>query len=328
MALLTVSGEPGCRVDEAAQLTARKLGFELFSESTLRRMIEQRFGPEAALSEKAWPHLLSSILSKLAVRHNLVACIPGAEFLLQQYSAVLRVRIVAPPAYRRGMLMLERRLEGPAAAELLKQLDREDRDLRRRRFNRATPPADLFDLTLNAALMENEAIAAIISAAADTKALATQGPMPATVAAGIDFQVSLNLARYRIRPLGDVKLDRKPFIHPSEEIFANLLEFYRIAWEYEPRSFPLEWDEKGNIREAFTPDFYLPEFDLYIELTTMRQALVTKKNRKLRRLRKIYPDVNIQIFYQKDFQNLVFKYGLAERTLAAWSPRPAPPHPA
>jgi len=317
MALLTVSGEPGCPVDEVARLAARSLGFELFPESALRRMIAERFGPEDSLPDQAWPHLLASILSQLAVRHNLVACIPGAEFLLHQYPAVLRVRVVAPSAYRRGMLMIERRLEGPAAAGLLQQLDREDRDLRRQRFNRATPPADLFDLTLNAALMESEAMAAVICAAAETKALAAQGPMPATVAAAIDFQVRLNLARHGIRPPGDVKLNRKPFVHPSEEIFANVLDFYRIAWEYEPRSFPLEWDEAGNTRAAFTPDFYLPEFDLYIELTTMKQALVTKKNRKLRRLRKLYPDVNIQIFYQKDFQNLLFKYGLTERTLPA-----------
>ena len=62
-------------------------------------------------------------------------------------------------------------------------------------------------------------------------------------------------------------------------------------------------------------DLYLPEFDLYVELTTMKQALVTKKNHKIRMLRRIYPDVNIQVFYQKDFQNLIFKYGLAERTV-------------
>ena len=65
--------------------------------------------------------------------------------------------------------------------------------------------------------------------------------------------------------------------------------------------------------ESFTPDFYLPEFDLYVELTTMKQSLVTKKNRKVRLLRELYPHFNIQVFYQKDFENLIFKYGLAER---------------
>jgi hypoxanthine phosphoribosyltransferase len=108
-------------------------------------------------------------------------------------------------------------------------------------------------------------------------------------------------------------VERKAFGHPSEEVFANLLDFYRIAWDYEPRSFPLQWDKDGKVAEAFTPDFYLPEFDLYVELTTMKQANVTKKNRKIRLLRAIYPHVNIQVFYQKDVQDLVMKYRLPER---------------
>ena len=95
--------------------------------------------------------------------------------------------------------------------------------------------------------------------------------------------------------------------------FANLLDFYGIEWDYEPRSFPLQWDKDGKVSEAFTPDFYLPEFNLYVELTTMKQANVTKKNRKIRLLRSIYPHVNIQVFYQKDVQDLVMKYGLPER---------------
>ena len=73
---------------------------------------------------------------------------------------------------------------------------------------------------------------------------------------------------------------------------------------------PLEADAEGRVIEAFTPDFYLPEQDLYIELTTMKQSLVTRKNRKVRKLRRLYPEVNIRIFYQRDFYNLLAKYGL------------------
>ena len=90
----------------------------------------------------------------------------------------------------------------------------------------------------------------------------------------------------------------------------GLCPFYCIAYKYEPRSFPLETDAEGNITEAFTPDFYLPEQDRYIELTTMKQSLVTRKNRKVRKLRRLYPDVNIRIFYQRDFYQLMAKYGI------------------
>lgn len=98
------------------------------------------------------------------------------------------------------------------------------------------------------------------------------------------------------------------FVHPSEEEFARILDFYRIKWQYEPRSFPLRWDG-DRVTEMFTPDFYLPALDLYIELTTMRQSLVTKKNRKLRELRELYPEVNIRLLYRRDYQSLLAKYG-------------------
>lgn len=100
------------------------------------------------------------------------------------------------------------------------------------------------------------------------------------------------------------------FSHPSERICAKLLDFYKIKWLYEPRTFPIEWDKKGVPIKSFTPDFFLPDSGLYIELTTMNQRLVTKKNYKVRRLKELYPEINIKIFYQKDFKNLLAKYGL------------------
>jgi hypothetical protein len=101
------------------------------------------------------------------------------------------------------------------------------------------------------------------------------------------------------------------FAHNSERQFAKLLDFYGIAWEYEPRTFVLETDREGNPVQAFSPDFYLPAYDLFIEITTLNQKLVTKKNRKVRRLRELYPDVKVKIFYQRDYQALLVKYGLA-----------------
>ena len=106
-------------------------------------------------------------------------------------------------------------------------------------------------------------------------------------------------------------LDEIAFAHSSERVAAEILDFYRIRWLYEPKTFPLEWDGRGNVIVSFSPDFYLVDFDLYIELTTMSQKLVTKKNRKVRRLKELYPDVNIRIFYQKDFRALLARFGIA-----------------
>lgn len=105
---------------------------------------------------------------------------------------------------------------------------------------------------------------------------------------------------------------RPQFAQPAEEIFARILDYYGIAWQYEPRSFALEWDEQGNVIEAFRPDFYLAEQDLYVELTTLRPQLSTKKNRKLRRLRELYPEINIKLFKRKEMRDLMVKYGLLQ----------------
>lgn len=118
------------------------------------------------------------------------------------------------------------------------------------------------------------------------------------------------------RPAAHPPLDEIQFAHASERVAAEILDFYRIAWQYEPTTFPIEWDGQGRPIAFFAPDFYLPDFDLYIELTTMSQKLVTKKNRKVRRLRELYPDVNIKIFYQKDFRKLLARFGVASEPVA------------
>ena len=102
------------------------------------------------------------------------------------------------------------------------------------------------------------------------------------------------------------------FAHESERQFADLLDAYGIRWDYEPTTFVLEVNAEGNTVEAFTPDFYLCDFGTYVELTTLRQPLVTKKNRKVRRLLEKHPDVSIKLLYRKDIEQLEAKYRLAD----------------
>ena len=73
------------------------------------------------------------------------------------------------------------------------------------------------------------------------------------------------------------------------------------TWRYEPVTFPLEWDAEGNVIEAFSPDFYLVQQDLYVELTTLRPKLMRFKNHKIRRIKELYPEVNIKLWRRKDF---------------------------
>ncbi len=117
-----------------------------------------------------------------------------------------------------------------------------------------------------------------------------------------------------VEPHGDGEVRRPVFAHPSEEEFARLLDFYQVEWEYEPHTFILRRYDDGSVQEAFTPDFYLPAYDLYIELTTLDKSLMRSKRQKIRRLRELYPDVNIKLLDRQDFHWLLRKYEIEDRS--------------
>jgi hypothetical protein len=90
---------------------------------------------------------------------------------------------------------------------------------------------------------------------------------------------------------------------------ARILDFYQVRWQYEPHVFPVVWNLEGAVVESFAPDFWLPDLELYLEMTTLRQKLVRKKNRKLRRVLELYPDLRVKLFYARDFRALMLKFG-------------------
>lgn len=102
------------------------------------------------------------------------------------------------------------------------------------------------------------------------------------------------------------------FSHPVEAVFSKILDFYGIQWDYEPKTFPLEWDESGNVTTAFSPDFYLPEQNLYIELTVLRPKLTAIKTRKLRLMHELYPDINIKLFKRRELRNMMIRFGMVD----------------
>ena len=104
-------------------------------------------------------------------------------------------------------------------------------------------------------------------------------------------------------------IDSTRFAHASEAEMARILEFYEVRWDYEPQTFPILWNLDGDVVESFAPDFYLPDLGVFLEMTTLKQRLVRKKNRKLRRLRELYPDIRIKLFYARDFRAMMLKYG-------------------
>ena len=212
--------------------------------------------------------------------------------------------------------MLDERLDRAAARQFIRAVEEGQRAKHKQRSGQAGVPAHLFDLILNAEQLDSERISDLIVNAAQSAGLIQRGYIlgrcrsPAPV-----FRMPLRLANTGIVPPDRVALPRKSFAHPSEEMFANLLDFYRIAWEYEPRSFPIQCGPDGKALEAFTPDFYLPEFDVYIELTTMKQSLTSHaRTAKCGCCGRCIPTSISRCSIRKDFENLIFKYGLAGRT--------------
>jgi len=307
MALVTISGEPASRWEDVAHGVAQILGFELVTETRLEQWIREEFGPNP-IPERAWKASAVTILARLACNHHLAIAVEGADALFPTLDYLFEARIVAPLEQRIGNAMLDFGIDRPQAAQRLASIEIERKRARKSRVGRSVshPP----DVVLNIARRDPAVAAEILAAAVEKSGLKEHGFLPEPVAEELQFSARMTLAQYSVTPAGKAEVARSGFGHPSEKLFANLLDFYRIEWVYEPRSFPLQWNKDGQVTEAFTPDFYLPEFDLYVELTTMKQSLVTRKNRKVKLLRAIYPHVNIQIFYQKDFQDLVLKHGL------------------
>lgn len=311
MAVITVSREPGALGEEIAARVAGHLGFllvdkarlaELWGESDLDEaklavvdedipFEEQPIDPETEACVK----LLPDLVAQLAEDHDLVVIGRGGQGLFRDRPGTLHVRIIASRDFRVRQLQIHEGLAAREARRHIRQLE-----LQRARYlrflyqlNWADPR--LYDMTLLMDRLAIEQAVNFIVAAVEEMAL---------------LQVPRKQIVENLLPETGERRSNGQFANAAEKEFAHFLEFYRIPYAYEPRTFPLKFNGEGKVVEAFTPDFYLPEQDLYIELTTMKQSLVTRKNRKVRKLRKLYPEINIRIFYQRDFFRLLAKYGL------------------
>jgi hypothetical protein len=121
----------------------------------------------------------------------------------------------------------------------------------------------------------------------------------------------------KVRPRRRARRRVAAFAHDSERQVAALLDFYGVRWEYEPVQFVLDWDERGQPTSAFRPDFYLPDHGCFIEVTTLNQRLVTRKNAKVRRLKELYPEITVKLLYQRDILALDAKYHLDPKSSPA-----------
>lgn len=314
MAIITISRLTGSGGREIATAAAHALNFQFIDRNAMDAMIDQQFPVRTEQlsrikkDQRVYHEMVRSAIAEVAAARNVVILGTGAQFLFQRIAASLRVQIVAPLPYRIARVMRLAGVDRTGAERMIEDRDREKETFIRTLYARDWRDPAHYDLVLNIDQFSNEMAVEIIVKAAQAKGIeATPVELPAQMREDI-LTTKLDVAQMANLEHADEKLPE--FAHPSEREFARVMDFYRIRWQYEPKTFPIEWDENQNVAKAFTPDFYLPDLDLYIELTTMKQSLVTKKNRKVRLLKELYPDVNIKILYERDYRNLIWKYGL------------------
>jgi cytidylate kinase len=314
MAIITISRLTGSGGREIATATAEALNFQLIDRNAMDLVIDQQFPVRTEQlsrikkDRKVYDEMVRSAIAEVAAIHNVVILGSGAQFLFAKLAASLHVQIVAPVPYRIARVMRLGKAHREAAEKIIEGRDHEKETFIRTLYAKDWRDPAHYDLVLNIDRFSNDVAVEIIVKAAQAKGIeAKPVELPPQLREEI-LTTKLDVAQMADLEPAEDKLPE--FAHPSEREFARVMDFYRIRWEYEPKTFPIEWDENRNILKAFTPDFYLPDLDLFIELTTMKQSLVTKKNRKVRLLRELYPEVNIKILYERDYRNLIWKYGL------------------
>lgn len=214
----------------------------------------------------------------------------GAQIIFASHPAALHIKIMASHQVRTNRIMQTHCLEKKDAERFLDLTDRKHKRYISTIYGKDWSDPVLYHLTLNTDLLSIEESASLLYHVAQNK------------------QISCNIDQNST----DNKEEKIVFKHPSEEEFAKILDMHSIEWQYEPRTFPTKWDTEGNITQAFSPDFYLPKFDTYIELTTMNQKYVSEKKKKVELLKKLYPGTNINIVFKDDFNSLVKRFGLKE----------------
>lgn len=306
MAIITISRQSGSLGDELSRYLADKLGckvitreyalenfFGELNEGTVNRLNESaKFflspmkGSDLTYKECLVSKLLSTA-EELKPDENLIIVGLGGCVIFKDNPKALNIRVFSSEGTRINRIAKHLNITSEAASRTLEIGDRKHKKFVSTLFERDLNDSDLYDLSVNTDRMTvDEAASAVISF------VSARNLRNRITAETINTEVS------------DHQTENIVFKNQTEEEFARILDMYNIKWNYEPKTFPIEWDAEGNIKMAFSPDFYLPKYDTYLELTVMDQRYVTKKNKKLRKVKELYPGTNIRIVYKKDFTEL------------------------
>lgn len=304
--LITISRETGSLGEEITQELARRVNLpvitrdmvlkqwftEVASKHELHMLTESPAFFQTSSSEGiSFAALLENKLQEYISHHAAIIVGLGAQIIFASHPDALHVKITAPLQVRTQRVMHTHSLEEKDAERFLELTDRKHRRYISVLYDREWSDPALYHLVLNTGLLSIAEAVTLLEYMAQNRPVLSQP------------QIQTNFEQEQPAVV---------FKHPSEEEFATILDMHGIEWQYEPRTFPIKWDAEGNITQAFSPDFYLPRFDTYIELTTMEQKYVSDKKKKVQLLKKLYPGTNINIVFKNDFYSLARRFGLRE----------------
>lgn len=309
MAIITISRQSGSLGREIAEQLAENLSIPLIKRKTF---INEHFTDiatpyEISMLEKSPKFYLKQatdgITFKEHMKNRLIAeaekgpCVilgMGGQVIFARHPDAINIRVIASESKRYDVFLRKYGVQETEAENILRQSDRRHRRFLHTLYEIDWNDPDLYDIILNTDNMTIEHCVELIAFNINIKE-------------SLRFSANLNLNNNGIENFSP---NKPTFKHPAEEEFANILDMYGIEWQYEPKTFPVKWDAEGNVTMAISPDFYLPKFDTYIEITTMDQKYITTKNKKVKLVRKLYPNININIVYKKDFYSLLERFGL------------------
>ena len=304
MAVITISRQNGSLGDELATYLAGKLNCEVISRAYA--MTNFFGGEEDNVSERldesakffleevpgedglTYKDILINKINEIADNsENLIVLGLGGCVILEDSPDTINIRVHAGLETRKKRIARRYNVTEEEAESTISIGDRKHKRFVSILFEKDLADPGLYDLTINTDDLSVEECAAAVLALLEKKKDRRKISAETEKDESIDHQTETPV-----------------FKNETEAEFAKILDMYGIEWMYEPKTFPIEWDAEGNIKMAFSPDFYLPKFDLYLELTTMDQKYVTKKNKKARMVMDLYPGTNVRIVYKKDFQEL------------------------
>lgn len=315
MAIITISEQGGVLGREIAGNVSQRSGFVLVDGGLIGSKLNALQTPDElhktqsedglrdeerlvhlVLRKEIPQHLFKKLIIEHALKSNVIILNLGGEIFFHDFPGALHVKVFSSSVRKESDKSIKKREVN--YKKFIKEL-----------YGQKRLGGDLYDLQIKVENMDTDFAADLIIRAAEGRGITSKAGLTWRALKKLRANLEKSGSSFHIN--NELKGFQIPsFAHPSEMDFAGVLDFYRIKWQYEPKSFPIKWDEEGRIIEEFTPDFYLTDSGLYIELTTLRQSLVTKKNRKLKKLKELYPDVNIKVFYRRDYKRLLQRFGI------------------